>query len=176
MLFADAASQIESYRITRDGFLVADVRFARAGIYQYGGPELDRPDKAVVDVFRPASSVFSAAAMRSFAHKPVTVDHPSESVSAANWKQHAVGQIGDEIRRDGDFVRATLTIHDAAAIEAIKEGRQELSAGYRSSIAWHDGEANGARYDAIMSEITGNHVALVFRGRAGRQCRIGGAN
>lgn len=173
MFFTDAASELDGYRLTRDGFLLASILFARSGIYQYAGRELGRPDLGTVHVFRPDAAVFDANAMRSFAGKPVTVDHPVEDVNASNWRQHAVGHIDREIRREGNFLRANILVQDAQAIEAIKQGRRELSAGYKSNIQWSEGTFEGRRFDAVMSEISGNHLALVHLGRAGHQCRIG---
>lgn len=174
MLFADAAASIMGSRRTRDGYLVASMRFARTGIYDYRGYEVGRPDLNVVKVYRPIAEVFSAAAMRSFALKPVTNDHPADSVSAETWKTHAVGHVGAEIRRDGDYVSADIVIQDRSAIEAVEGGKRELSAGYDSHILWQDGTSpDGQAYQAIMTDISGNHIAIVDRGRAGRQCRIG---
>ena len=174
MLFADAAASISGSRRTRDGYLVASVRFARTGIYEYRGYEVGRPDLDVVKVYRPISEVFSATAMRSFALKPVTNEHPADGVTADTWKAHAIGHVGAEIRRDGDYVSADIIIQDRSAIEAVEAGKRELSAGYDSQILWQEGTApDGQAYQAIMTDISGNHIAIVDRGRAGRQCRIG---
>jgi uncharacterized protein len=174
MYFADAAASLDGYRITADGFLVANVRFARTGIQTYGGFELDRRDLAVVGVYRPAAEVFSAAAMRSFAHRPVTLGHPADGVSASSWRQHSIGSMGENITRDGDFVRGTVIVQDAAAIEMIKNGTRELSAGYNCDVHWEAGMApDGQAYQAVQRSIRGNHVAIVDRARAGAACRIG---
>ncbi|WAP69313.1 DUF2213 domain-containing protein [Jiella pelagia] len=173
MLFLDAAP-IDDWRISRDGYLVADVRIARAGVYQYAGHEVGRADLPVVNVYRPPAAVFDAKAMRSFALRPVTMEHPAEGVSAASWRQHAVGMLGEEIRRDGEFLRGTAIIQDGAAIETVRAGKRELSAGYTSSLTFTDAVTpSGERAHATMTGIIGNHVAIVERGRAGPRCRIG---
>lgn len=174
MLFMDAAS-LDDWRVSRDGYLVADVKVARQGVYQYAGHEIGRPDLAMVNVYRPPAEVFDARAMRSFALRPATVGHPPEGVSAATWRHHAVGHLGEEIRRDGDFMRATLIISDGAAIDTIKSGTRELSAGYLSSLTWQDTTTpEGEIAQAVMGGIRGNHVGIVAKGRAGPHCRIGG--
>ena len=174
MLFADAAATLDGYRITADGFLVADVRFARTGIQTYGGFELDRRDLPVVGVYRPGVEVFDADAMRSFAGKPLTMGHPAEAVSATTWRRHSIGRMGEEITRDGDFVRGTVIVQDAAAIEMIRNGTRELSAGYECGVEWMDGQnSDGQAYQAVQRSIRGNHVAVVDRARAGAACRIG---
>lgn len=175
MQFIDAAP-IAGTRRTADGYLVAEVRTARTGIQDYAGWEVGKPEKAIVKVYRPADQVFSKDSMGSYAHKPVTNDHPDEAVSAANWKDLAVGSIGDEIARDGDFVRIPLVVMDAAAIKLVEDGKRELSAGYTCDLAFESGTTpDGQAYDAIQKDIRINHVAIVQNGRAGSKARIGDA-
>ncbi len=173
MQFIDAAP-VAGTRRTADGYLVAEVRTARTGIQDYAGHEVGKPEMPVVKVYRSADQVFARDSLGSYAHKPVTNDHPDEAVSAANWKDLAVGQIGDEVARDGEFVRIPLIVMDAAAIKAVDEGKRELSAGYTCDLAWEPGTTpEGEKYDAIQKDIRINHVAIVQRGRAGSQARIG---
>lgn len=167
-------------RLTRDGYLVADAKIARTGIQIYAGKEVDPEnkqgwrDKALVRVYRPESEVFSTDAMASFAHKPITDDHPSEAVSSKNWKAHSVGMTGNEIARDGAFIRVPMVVMDAASIQNWKDGKRELSCGYESQIVFDAGTTpEGEAYDAIQTNIRGNHLAIVCRGRAGSECRIG---
>ena len=84
---------ISGTRKTGDGYLVADAKVARAGIQEYLGTEIDPDgslglrDKGIVRVYRPEDEVFSEDAMHSYAYRPVTNDHPSEAVTADNWKE-----------------------------------------------------------------------------------------
>ncbi|PDT55045.1 MULTISPECIES: DUF2213 domain-containing protein [Sinorhizobium] len=173
MKFTDNAP-IAGTRRTADGYLVADVRTARTGIQLYAGHEVGKPEMQVVKVYRPEDQVFDKASLGSYAHKPVTNDHPAEAVTPDNWKAVSVGQIGDEIARDGEFVRIPLIVMDAAAIKAIDDGKRELSAGYTCDLAWEAGTTpEGEKYDAIQKDIRINHVAIVQRGRAGSEARIG---
>lgn len=173
MKFVDAAP-IAGTRRTADGYLVADVRTARTGIQDYAGYEVGKPDMQVVRVYRPADQVFAKHSLGSYAHRPVTNDHPDEAVSAENWRDLAVGQIGDEVARDGEFVRVPLIVMDAAAIKVIEDGKRELSAGYVCDLAFETGTTpDGQTYDAVQRNIKINHVAIVDRGRAGSQARIG---
>ena len=173
MKFLDTAS-VAGTRRTNDGYLVAEVRTARTGIQEYAGWEVGRPDQDVVRVYRPEAEVFAKDSLGSYAHRPVTNDHPDEAVTADNWRNYAVGQIGDEIARDGEFVRVPLIVMDAAAIKAVEDGKRELSAGYTCDLAFEDGVTpDGEPYDAIQKDIKINHVAIVKNGRAGSQARIG---
>lgn len=173
MLFTDAA-EVAGVRVTRDGYAVAEVRAARTGIQQYLGSEVGRPDLPVVNVYRPPESVFAADSLATYAFKPVTVNHPSEAVSAANWKDLAVGVVGGEVVRDGGFVKVPLALMDAAAIKAVQEGTREISMGYVCDLAFEDGVTpDGEPYQAVQRSIRINHLALVPKGRAGPQCRLG---
>lgn len=164
-------------RITGDGYLVCDARIARTGIQIYAGREVGKPEMDKVRVYRPAEEVFHQDALASFAHKPVTIDHPSEAVSASNWKKYAVGLTGDIIAKDGGFVRVPMTLMDGAAIDTVKAGKRELSCGYTCDLKWEAGKtADGEEYDAIQTNIRGNHLAIVGAGRAGSGCRIGDDN
>lgn len=95
-------------------------------------------------------------------------------MTADNWKALAVGMVGDEIARDGEFVRVPLIVMDKSAIGDVKAGKQELSAGYTCDLVFDSGKTSaGEEYDAIQKDIRINHVAIVQRGRAGSQARIG---
>ncbi|HEV2570299.1 MAG TPA: DUF2213 domain-containing protein [Beijerinckiaceae bacterium] len=165
---------LDDVRETADGYLVGDARIARAGIQVYAGHEVGRPALERVRVWRPEDEVFSAAAMASFAHRPVTDDHPVEPVSASNWKRHAVGMTGDQVARDGGFIRVPMILMDQGAIAAVRGGKRELSCGYSCDLRFEAGATpQGEVYDAIQSNIRGNHLAIVAAGRAGAICRFG---
>lgn len=165
---------IAATRRTADGYLVADCQIARTGIQDYAGSEVGKPELPIVRVYRSGDEVFSNDTLKSFAHKPVTVDHPAEAVNSDNWKAHAVGQIGDEILGTGKFIRVPLMVSDGAAIADIEAGKAELSAGYWHDLDWTPGVTpDGQAYDAKQTNIRANHVAVVDKGRAGSECRIG---
>lgn len=168
------ALEVAGTRLTQAGYLVLDARIARTGLYTYSGAELGRPDLRTVTVYRPEEAVFDDVAMASFAHKPITDDHPPEDVTADNWRKYSVGQSGGEVVRDGGFVKVPMMLADAAAIKAVQGGKRELSAGYGAEIEFRDGTTpEGEPYQAVMTEIRGNHIAIVDKGRAGSECRIG---
>jgi hypothetical protein len=173
MQFTDKVT-IAGTRVREDGYLVVDARVARTGIQTYLGSEVGRPDLATVNVYRPEAEVFNTDAMSSFAHRPVTDDHPTVAVTADNWKQLSVGQTDGDIKRDGDFLRVPLMVADAITIQKVQGGKRELSAGYTCDLQWGSGTTpEGLQYDATQTNIRANHVAIVTRGRAGKDVRIG---
>jgi hypothetical protein len=167
----DAESKL---RETQDGYLVASPRIARTGVQLYSGAEVGRPDLKEVRVYRPEEEVFHVDAISSLAHKPVTDEHPSAQVDATNWRELAVGHLGGDVMRDGDFVRVPLVLMDSDAIKEVRDGKTELSVGYSALLVWGDGTtAKGEKYDATQTEIRANHVAITRAARGGRQLRMG---
>jgi hypothetical protein len=164
------------FRITNDGYLVAEANVARTGIQLYSAGELgmDGDPNKVIRVYRPPEEVFSADAMASYAHRPVTNDHPTEMIDASNWKQYAKGQTGDEVIRDGEYVRVPLLLMDAEAIADFNRGKKELSMGYKMDLVVGDGKTpDGDKYDAMQTNLRMNHLALVSRARGGSELRLG---
>lgn len=161
-------------RTSKDGYLVAKPRVARTGIQTYPGWQVGKPDKQSIRVYRPAESVMNKDSLTSLAHKPITINHPPEMVSAANWDEYSVGHSGDEILRDGEFVRIPLLVMDGEAIEYIKDGHNQLSVGYLAELDWTAGQTeSGEQYDAIQKNIRANHIAIVAQARGGPLLRLG---
>jgi hypothetical protein len=161
-------------KLVGGGYLRAMPKIARTGIQLYHGKECGRPDMEKVRVYRSPEAVFSPDAVNSYTHLPITLEHPGMPVSAANWKKHAVGETGDEVLRDGGTVRVPMMLRDAAAIKAVKDGKNQISVGYSCDLEWVDGVTpEGDRYDAVQTNIQGNHVAIVSTARGGPELKFG---
>ncbi|MCY0150893.1 DUF2213 domain-containing protein [Hoeflea sp. G2-23] len=175
MQFTDKLTLDGAIRRTADGYGVVSARVARGGNVQtYLGSEVGITDKDLVRVYRPASEVFKKDAIASYAGVPITVNHPKGGVSADTWKDLAVGEVGDDVLRDGEFVRVPMMLRDAKAIEAVEGGKRELSMGYSADITLADGVTpTGEAFDVIMSDFKMNHVAIVHAARGGSELRIG---
>lgn len=102
-------------------------------------------------------------------HVPVTAeDHQPNLV---------VGSIGSEITFTPPHLDADLCIWDAAAIAGIETDKvRELSCAYRYVPVMESGEFEGQPYDGKMTEIQGNHLALVEVGRAGSDVVVADRN
>jgi hypothetical protein len=180
MDFTDTLTLDAATRRTTEGFLVANVRAARTGIQQYSGREVDPDnkhglrDKAVVNVYRDEADVFSADSLRSFSVLDVTLNHPPESLTADNWKKYSVGTTGEEVVRDGEFIRIPMMLKDAAAIRAVEGGKRELSVGYSTQLVFGQGlTADGLTFDAKQTNIRANHISIVDMARGGPELKIG---
>lgn len=165
---------IDGRRTTADGYQVVHARVARTGTQLYKGSEVGLMDTPSVVVWRPEEEVMDKASMATFAHKPITDNHPPELVTADNWRKYARGVTGESIARDGEFIVIPLGLMDAETIAQIDAGKRELSAGYACDLEFVDGVTpDGDKYNVIQRNIRINHVAVVQKGRAGSACRIG---
>jgi len=161
---------------TKLGYLAGTARVARGGnVQDYRGSELGKPEMEIVRVYRPEEEVFDRAAMESFANLTMTDDHPASGlVDAENWRGISRGHTGPKVTRDGEFVEVPFILMDAEAVSAVKGGKRELSMGYTSELVWGDGVTpKGEKYDAKMTTIRGNHVAVVRAARGGPELKIG---
>ncbi|WP_310533146.1 DUF2213 domain-containing protein [Novosphingobium sp.] len=179
MQFFDRLTLDKSARICADGSLVAEVLAARTGLQDYASFEMpDRPahlaDKTMLSVYRPASEVFKADSLATFAGAPITVDHPSDAVTADNWRELGVGEIHGDVVRDGERVRVPIIIRDASAVKAATTTHKQLSMGYATRLVFPtDGKhPDGTVCDAYQTEISINHIALVPAARGGPELRV----
>lgn len=177
MNFIDRMAITDGMNRTADGYVTFQARVARGGNVQtYHGSELGIMDRDTIRIYRPDAEVFKKGAIKTYAGVPATMGHPKDGVNADNWKDLAIGEVGDEILRDGEFVRVPMTLRDAAAIAAVDAGTRELSMGYTAELTFEDGTSpKGEGYDAVMSGFRMNHVAIVPMARGGDELRIGDA-
>lgn len=174
--FADRVA-VGELKETREGYLVATARVARTGVQMYYASELGdvardagfKPGD-VVRVYRHADEVFAKDSLASITRLPVTVDHPSEEVTAANWQQLAVGEVGDAYATEPEWIVVNPMIKDAGAAKAARTTHQEISMGYSAAIV---PARDGLEADFEQRGIRYNHLALVPKGRAGEMARIG---
>lgn len=98
---------------------------------------------------------------------PLHLDHHIDSAEDPQ-KDTRVGTVGTNIVWNDPYIDAPLIVWDQTAIDGIKDGSfRELSCAYRYDPDMQSGEFNGEKFDFIMRNIRGNHVALVENGRAG---------
>lgn len=167
--------------IDEDGFLVDTPVVARLGVQVY---QMD--DGSTVREFRPAEEVFKEESLASYQGKPMTLDHVF--VNSDNAKDVVVGSVSGKAEALGSTVIAPIVIYSQQAIdEAISGNAKELSVGYSAFVdytpGWGDpitgqyvlkSDARGSdvdptwqEFDAIQRDIKVNHLAMVYRGRAG---------
>lgn len=153
---------------TPEGFLICrDVPIARIGTQDYLARELGldgEPDRPVTVERRP-EDVFDPAAIASFEGKDVTYTHPPEMLAPDNQNAYSKGH-AENVRRAGDFLVADLHLKDPTLISEVRNGiLREVSCGY---LCDYTPSAAGYR----QTNIRGNHIAIVPRGRAGHDVAI----
>ena len=160
---------IDRYEMTPEGYLRAWATIARTGVQHYTDA-----DGSIRREYRPETEVASPESLASFAGKAITLEHPPVLLDSANTKDYQIGFSGTEVVYDDGFVRAVMTITDKEAIERIMRGdAKEVSAGYRVNYEATPGVTDsGENYDGIQTGISGNHIAVVRRGRAGPQVKL----
>jgi hypothetical protein len=162
--------------IDEQGFLHVEVsNISKATINPYIGQELDPEGKlglnpaGVYQILRPAEEL--AKAVATFNELPLMDVHiPVSAFDLMNpqVKRHMVGTTGSNAQFNDPYLQNSLTIWTAAAIEGVQSKEQtELSCAYRYDIDMTPGDFQGEHYDGRMSNIRGNHVAIVVEGRAG---------
>jgi uncharacterized protein len=147
-----------------DGSIIVEARIARTGVQTYRNK-----DGSTRVEYRPDAEV--SRSMQSLRLVPVTHKHPPTMLDASNAKAYAVGAVGENIRRDGEWIVAPLAIFDSKTIEAMDAGKNQVSAGYECELDETPGTApTGERYDAVQRDIAINHVATALdNARAGRE-------
>ncbi|EMB2734822.1 DUF2213 domain-containing protein [Serratia marcescens] len=167
------------YRLADGSLLCKDVPIARTGTQVYAAADLPKltPNAAgEILVTRSPEQVFHPATLASFEGMSITVLHPEDEdgdirlVNPQNWKDLAHGHLQNVRRGTGnqsDLMLADLIVKDEYAIQLIEDGLRQVSCGYDAE---YEQTAPGK---ADQVDITGNHVALVPKGRAGNRCAIG---
>ncbi|HBC3651805.1 DUF2213 domain-containing protein [Acinetobacter baumannii] len=159
--------------ITPEGYLLCrDVPLARIGklLYADGEVPVTADNSGLIIIERGEDVLFDPRTIASFEGKPVTDDHPKGWVTPENWKKLSNGTAHD-VRRgedeDSDCLVADLLITDKDMIDAVMKGKVEISLGYDADYT----EISVGK--GIQTNIFGNHIALVKKGRCGSRCKIG---
>lgn len=158
--------------VTPEGYLLCrDVPLACTGSLLYGEGEVPvTADAGLIVITRGDDDLFSPQTIASFEGKPITNDHPDDWVTPNNWKELSKG-VAQNVRRgegiENHLLIADLLVQDKDAIEAIQGGKVEISLGYDADYT------EISKGKGTQSNIIGNHVALVDKGRCGSRCSIG---
>lgn len=167
--------------IDENGYLYVDKSpILKSGILEYYGSELldgenegqidgvkIEPDK-IYKVFIPPEELEKAK--DSFALKPLVNGHEWLGREGKDAKDFQEGTTGETAEIEGEFLYVPLMFSGKGIIDAIEnEGIEELSASYENKLTRSDNED---AYDFVASDLKGNHVAVVERGRCGSSVRV----
>lgn len=152
-------------------------------------------DDYLYGVLRSAESLFDPEVIESFEAMPFRVGHQmlgkqlikgrkTKSVDEApadGVLYHVRRGTKDDYVKNGadptEFLFGDIVIYTENAISAIKRGLKQFSLGYRCSYSPVDTYPRpkyykGKPYYFVQDDITGNHLALVPKGRAGEECAM----
>jgi hypothetical protein len=159
-------------RISEDGHLhVATSNLSKAVVNPYWGKEIPNwqelgldPEKKYM-LLRDPKELEKAA--HTFNNLPILAQHVP--INAVKHPAHlVVGSTGTDAKYSHPFLKNSLVFWTKPAIDAIEEDEQkELSCAYHYDPDMTPGVYEGQRYDGVMRNIRGNHVAQVKDGRAG---------
>jgi hypothetical protein len=159
-------------RFDEDGRLhVATSNLSKSVINPYWGREIPNfeklgldPDKKYLLLRHPDEL---AKAARTFNNLPILAEHIP--ITAAKHPAHlVVGSTGTDAKYVHPYLKNSLVFWTKPAIDAIEGDEQkELSCAYHYDPDMTPGVYEGQRYDGVMRNIRGNHVAQVKDGRAG---------
>ncbi|MGL5076613.1 MAG: DUF2213 domain-containing protein, partial [Waterburya sp.] len=162
------------FKKLENGVIIAKAQIARVGVQNYMTPN------GLLRVLRNEAAVLDS--VDSMNMLPVTLNHPSSGMlTSDNAKELVVGSTGSDARlMPNGFIKSSVSILTQDAVDAIENsGYKEFSVGYTAVLEFEQGEwcdnlgvmgEKGVCYefDAKMTNIEGNHLALVKEARAGR--------
>ncbi len=155
---------------------VSVTNISKANVCPYNGSEIPDAERLglqpnrVYMLLRDPAELKKAAP--TFEGKPLLDLHKPQS-AADHDHNLTVGSVSN-IRWSEPYLQASLAVWDGEAIEGIQDdSARGLSSGYYYEADMTPGEYKGVKYDGVMRNIRGNHVALVERGRAGPDVMVG---
>lgn len=165
--------------IDQDGHLhVSLSNISKANVCPYVGSEIPEADKLglkpdrIYQLYRDPKALAKAAP--TFNGKPLLIVHKPQN-AAEHDHELVIGSVNN-VEFNAPYLQAELVVWDGDAISLIQSGEQrELSCGYYYRCVMEPGSANGVPYDGYMTDIVGNHVAVVQQGRAGPDVFVGDA-
>jgi hypothetical protein len=168
-------------RVDADGRLhVEKSNISKANVCPYYGREIPGYEELGLDgdraymLFRDPEELKAAAP--TFANLPILKEHMPVS-SDEPKPELVVGTIGSNVEFHAPYLTADICIWDAAAIAGIESDKvRELSCAYRYVPVMEPGKYQGESYDGRMTQIQGNHLALVEVGRAGNDVVVADSN
>lgn len=162
----------------KDGRLrVERVPITKANVCEYWGHEIPDAEKLGLEPNKKYSLLRDPEELKKAAkswdgnqllikHIPVNADdHQPDQI---------VGSVGTDGEWQDPYVYNSLSVWAREGIDGIEDKSQhQLSSAYHYRADMTPGVFRGIRFDGVMRDISGNHVALVTEGRAGADVVVG---
>jgi hypothetical protein len=182
----DIALDASARTIDKDGRMhISKTHISKASVNPYYGREIPGADALGLDpdkiyrLFREPGELKKAAPTFErnqilSKHVPVTT---YDTMDEQEKKKLIVGAIGSDVEFNDPYLDADVAIWDSKAIAGIEtETVMEFSCSYHYVPVMTPGDYKGEHYDGIMTQIVGNHLAVVESGRAGSDVAAADSN
>jgi hypothetical protein len=148
--------RLDAVEVTPSGALRVPARLARVGVLTYQDSEGNTWGELV-----PPETLFAADSMATARGMAVADLHPAQQVTPVTRKGVQVGHVGDDVRRDGDYLASTVYVTDAAEIALVQAGeRRDVSCGYTCELDETPGVYDGTPYQRVQRGRVYNHLGL----------------
>lgn len=164
----------------RNGFLHVKISpLTRVQVAPYYGREIPGFEQLGLERdkiyygYRPEEELKKESTINSVNGIPIQLRHHADFADNPA-KETRIGATGTEATYKSPFLMNSLHFFDKKAIDLIEsDAMKELSLAYRYKPDFKSsGEVNGQKYDFTMRDLSGNHLALVEKGRAGREVLV----
>lgn len=158
-------------QIDENGFITIEANpITRSGVFPYLGRSIGAPEPdKIYYVYRPPEELADPECINSFKLLPIVDDHdmigPSDEGLLPAEKKGTHGVVGETIEFRGNVLYATIKIFSEALANLIKQGKKDLSLGYRCVYEKATGTFAGQAYEYVQRSLRGNHLALVDQAR-----------
>lgn len=162
-------------------WIYENVPITRTGVFPYRGRQIDSDGSMGLDpdrkypVYRPASEITKPQTLSSFDGVFLVDEHRMMGEGQTDASQRRIDGSVYNVHvdpHDSGVVLATLKVQTRRMKDLIDSGKRALSCGYYCDYKPQRGEYNGIPYDFVQVDLTGNHLALVKKGRCGEKCAI----
>lgn len=147
---------------------------SKEGVFPYLGKQISselEPNK-IYWVYRPMSEIADPKTVESFNAAPLIDEH---EMIGEGWTKYddrpAGGVVYNTHAKDGKLY-GDIRIYSEKLKDEIESGKKELSMGYECNYEPQKGVFDGKEYDFVQTNLRGNHIALVNRGRMGADVRV----
>lgn len=145
---------------------------SKSGVFPYLGSEIGAPEPTrVYNVLRSPEELERAAP--TFRLLPIIDEHELLGrIGTSTDDRPPAGTTGEAVVYEHPYLYSSLKFTSGALQEQITLGKIELSPAYTCTWEQESGVYEGQQYDYVQKINHGNHLALVEKGRTGRDVAV----
>lgn len=149
---------------------------SKEGVYDYLGsqiPGYPGDPNDIVKVYRPGAELARQETVDSFKLMPFIDEHKWLGVEGTDAGDLPLtGTTGEKVYYEAPYLRANLRVYSQKLLDAFNTGKVQLSPGYTYDYVHSPGQWQGINYSYVQSNLRGNHLALVEKGRTGADVAV----